>query len=78
MVDAGVANCQGDVASASEFDAGSFDPNGGQFFFSVHPDPPYNLGTTDVVLTVSDDQGHRATCDATVTVEDSTVRVIVF
>ncbi len=39
---------------------------------SQSPSGPYFLGTTEVVLTATDDDGNSATCTATVTIEDRT------
>jgi hypothetical protein len=54
----------------AEIDDGSFDPDGDSLTFSIHPSGPFFLGTTPVVLTVSDGRGASSTCSASVTVAD--------
>jgi HYR domain/PKD domain len=69
------ANCTAAV-SASAFDNGSHDPDSGDTIsFSVSPAGPYALGNTSVVLTVTDNHGASSTCNATVTVRDTTAPV---
>ncbi len=63
-------SCLGNAA-AFEFNGGSTDPNGDALTFFVTPIGPYALGTTAVVLSVSDGQ-YTATCTATITVVDVT------
>ena len=67
-------SCSGLVSvSANEFDGGSADPNVGYTLsFATSPPGPYNLGVTDVTLTVSGN-GASDTCTTTVTVGDTTV-----
>ncbi|MCB0638404.1 MAG: HYR domain-containing protein, partial [Lewinella sp.] len=67
--------CQANPA-ASLFDNGSYDPNGDPISLSVDPVGPYSLGTTPVVLTVSDG-GNQSSCQTTVTVNDETPPVAV-
>ena len=64
------ASCQAN-AVAADFDGGSSDPDGDNLTFSVSPVGPYGIGTTNVVLTVSDGT-LSSTCNATVTVVDGT------
>jgi hypothetical protein len=64
------ASCQGVIAAAA-FNNGSFDPDGDAISFSVSPAGPYNLGTTTVVLTVTDSKGASSSCTTTVTVIDN-------
>ncbi|MFT6336579.1 MAG: hypothetical protein ACJATI_003338, partial [Halioglobus sp.] len=65
------ASCEG-IAVAQDFDGGSSDPDVGDVLtFSVDIVGPYALGTTDVVLTVTDQDGLFSTCDASITVEDN-------
>ncbi len=64
------ANCSA-AASASDFNNGSSDPDNDPITFSASPVGPYALGTTNVVLTVSDNKGGNSTCNATVTVTDN-------
>ena len=51
-------------------DNGSYDPDGGPVTLTQTPPGPYPLGTTIVTLTVEDEFGATAECQATVTVED--------
>jgi hypothetical protein len=62
------ANCM----ATGSVDNGSFDPDGGPVTLSQSPPGPYPLGTNSVTLTVTDTNGLIATCDATVTVIDTT------
>ena len=57
-------------------DDGSFDPDGDEITLEQTPPGPYDLGDTDVTLTVTDDNGATDTCDAIVTVEDQEAPVI--
>ncbi len=58
--------CQSDAS----IDAGSFDPNGDPITLEQSPPGPYDVGTTEVTLTVTDDKGLSDSCTATVTVVD--------
>lgn len=60
------------TASSVSVDNGSFDPDGDPITLAQVPPPPYSLGTTNVTLTVTDDQGASDSCAATVTVVDTT------
>jgi hypothetical protein len=62
-------------AVAADFNNGSTDPEGGPLSFSVSPAGPYNFGTTNVTLTVTDDKNKSSTCTTTITVVDNTVPV---
>jgi hypothetical protein len=62
------ASCQ---ANASIND-GSFDPDGDPLTITQSPAGPYPLGTTSVLLTVTDPRGATSQCTATVTVVDTT------
>jgi hypothetical protein len=67
------ANC---TASAS-INNGSSDPDAGDTIsVSQSPAGPYAKGTTTVTLTVTDNHGATASCQATVTVLDSTAPTI--
>jgi CSLREA domain-containing protein len=66
------ANC---TATAS-INNGSSDPDGDSFTLSQSPAGPYPLGTTLVMLTVTDSHGASSSCQATVTVVDQTAPVI--
>lgn len=59
-------------ANAIDFNNGSTDAENDALTFSVSPAGPYALGTTQVVLTVSDPAGLSSTCNASITVVDST------
>ena len=73
-----VALCQGvDVETDSTcspvdagIDDGSFDPDGAPITFEQDPPGPYDLGVTEVTLTVTDDSGASDSCTAVVTVSD--------
>ena len=73
-VEAG-ANCQADV-TADQIDNGSNDPDGGTISLTMNPSGPFGLGTTPVVLTVTDDEGDSTSCESSVTVQDTTPPVI--
>ncbi|MCC7390862.1 HYR domain-containing protein, partial [Candidatus Sumerlaeota bacterium] len=73
-VEAG-ANCQADV-TADQIDNGSNDPDGGTVSLTMNPSGPFGLGTTPVVLTVTDDEGDSTSCESSVTVQDTTPPVI--
>jgi hypothetical protein len=65
------------VCSAdASVDDGSFDPDGDEITLDQEPPSPYDLGDTDVTLTVTDGKGASDTCDATVTVIDEEAPVI--
>lgn len=51
---------------------GSFDPDGDPITLAQLPAGPYNLRSTPVTLTVTDDKGAADSCSATVTVVDVT------
>ncbi|MCB0609479.1 MAG: SprB repeat-containing protein, partial [Lewinella sp.] len=63
-------NCQG-TAAAADFDGGSSDQDMDMLSFSVNPAGPYQIGMTNVTLTVSDGQA-SSQCSATITVQDNT------
>ncbi len=63
-------NCMA-ITTAEDFDLGSFDPDGNTLTFSVTPEGPYALGVTNVTLTVNDGN-LSASCDTTITVNDTT------
>ena len=75
------ANCNNIVAkassngtafvAASRIGAGSTDPDGDAITLAVNPPGPYNVGSTPVVLTVTDSKGAQSTCNAVVTVIES-------
>ncbi|BCX47850.1 VonWillebr and factor type A domain-containing protein [Haloferula helveola] len=69
------ANCEG-IASASDFDGGSSDPDGDPLTLSIAPAGPYPLGVTPVTLTVTDPLGESDTDTATITVVDATPPVL--
>jgi len=79
-----VALCQ-DIAVVSGADNctvnvninnGSYDPEGGAIALVQTPVGPYGLGSTDVTLTVTDEEGALASCSATVTVTDNLAPVV--
>lgn len=69
-------NCEAMVEAAS-FDGGSTTASGGALAFSVSPAGPYPVGTTEVLLTVTDINGESSTCATTVTVIDAVLPEIV-
>ncbi len=68
------ADAQSCVAPAN-IDAGSTDPDGDPLTLSQLPAAPYSIGSTQVVLSVSDG-ALTATCSAAVTVQDCTAPTI--
>ncbi|KAA3623922.1 MAG: HYR domain-containing protein, partial [Bacteroidetes bacterium] len=66
------AGCQG-TATANDFDGGSFDSDGDPFSITISPVGPYQLGATNVTLTVQDVNGATDNCTATITVVDVTI-----
>ncbi|QAA80457.1 BspA family leucine-rich repeat surface protein [Aequorivita sp. H23M31] len=63
-------NCQAN-ATAQAFDGGSYDPNGLPLTYTVDPVGPYNVGITNVTLTVSNGTDSDS-CTTTITVVDNT------
>jgi hypothetical protein len=59
--------CEG-IVEPADVDNGSYDPDGDPITLSLSPEGPYQMGTTVVTFTVTDDQGASSTCMATVTV----------
>lgn len=57
-------------------DDGSFDPDGDPITLVQAPPGPFSLGTTSVTLTVTDSRGASSSCQATVTVIDTTAPAI--
>ena len=55
---------------------GSSDPENGPLTITQSPAGPYSLGTTSVLLTVTDNKGATTQCTANVTVVDQTAPVI--
>jgi len=72
-----IANCKNvtvvaganSCTAVADINDGSYDPDGTAISTSQDPAPPYPLGTTNVVLTVTDGEA-TANCSATVTVVD--------
>ena len=65
------AQCVANV-SPSAVGGGSSDPDGDPITLQLSPAGPFSLGTTGVTLTVTDNKGASASCQATVTVVDAT------
>ncbi len=63
-------NCQAN-ATPQAFDGGSYDPNGLPLTYTVDPVGPYNVGITNVTLTVSNGTDSDS-CTTTITVVDNT------
>jgi hypothetical protein len=69
------ANCQVSLV-ASNFDGGSFDNDGTITSRSINPTGPFARGVTQVILTVTDNNGASSSCTTTVTVVDQTLPTI--
>lgn len=69
-------NCTG-KADAADFNNGSTAADGGLLTYSVLPAGPYAIGTTQVILTVTDLKGKSSTCNTTVTVSDKELPTII-
>jgi Tol biopolymer transport system component len=65
------ASCNATV-TAAEVNDGSFDPDGDPITFSLGPAGPFPLGTTPVVLNVTDNKGASSQCSAIIQVVDTT------
>ncbi len=65
-------DCVGAAVPVSAVNNGSFDPDGAGDITSMTLTPagPYPIGTTNVILTVTDSQGAQSQANATVTVVD--------
>jgi hypothetical protein len=61
-------NCQG----SASIDNGSYDPDGDPITINQSPAGPYNLGTTNITITVIDNKGASDSCTAMVSVIDVT------
>jgi hypothetical protein len=57
-------------------DNGSYDPDGTLVDIVQNPDGPFTLGTTNVTLTVTDNEGGSNSCSSNVTVTDSLAPII--
>jgi len=66
----------GFCSADASVDDGSFDPDGDLITLDQTPPGPYDLGDTEVTMTVTDDKDASYTCDATVTVVDQEDPVI--
>jgi hypothetical protein len=66
------ANCQAN----GSVNNGSFDPDGGAVTVEQTPAGPYGLGVNNITLIVTDDEGDKDTCFATITVIDVTDPVV--
>jgi hypothetical protein len=67
-----VVSAGADCTGSASVNNGSFDPDGDAITVTQVPAGPYALGTTPVTLTVTDSQGATDSCQATVTVVDTT------
>ncbi len=73
-----VENCQSRIITAGDVDGGSTDPDEGDTIsLSINNIGPLPLGDTFVTLTVTDEYGASDTCEAKVTVVDTTPPVII-
>lgn len=61
-----------DCLGCATVDAGSYDPDGDPILVESYPECDYELGSTSVTLSVTDSWGATASCEATVTVVDTT------
>ena len=59
------------AVDANRFDGESTSPSEGTLSFSAFPAGPYPVGITEVILTVTDENGTSSTCQTKVTVKDS-------
>ncbi len=74
--DVTVSTERGTCISDASIDNGSFDPDGDEITLEQTPTGPYDLGDTDLILTVTDEKGASDTCEATVKVIDEEDPVI--
>ncbi len=72
-----IASCQNVTVTAdascnanASINSGSYDPDGDALTITQSPAGPYSLGTTDVILTVTDSKGASSECYAKVTVNN--------
>ena len=65
------SNCQA-TAGPTDFDNGSYDPDGDPITFALSPAGPYSLGTNLVTFTVTDSHGASNSCTALLIVQAST------
>jgi hypothetical protein len=68
-------NCQA-IIKAEYVDDGSYDPDNDPITLSIDNAGPFSLGEHEVNLTVTDEQGELDTCQAAVTVVDTTPPLI--
>jgi hypothetical protein len=59
--------------AGADINDGSFDPDGDQITFLQFPAGPFEIGTTEVTMTVTDFLGEQSDCTAIVTVVDELV-----
>lgn len=74
--DVTVSTEPGICSADASVDDGSFDPDEDEITLDQTPPGPYELGDTEVSLTVTDNKNASDTCDATVTVIDEESPVI--
>lgn len=66
------------IVEATAFDGGSTSSTGGELSYSVSPAGPYPVGETQVTFTVTDQSNNEtSSCTTTVTVNDTTLPVLV-
>jgi hypothetical protein len=71
-----IVSADGSCHAGASINAGSDDADGDLAGCTQNPPGPYALGMTPVTLTCSDTEGKTASCNATVTVVDTTPPVI--
>lgn len=63
-------NCQA-LVTVEQVDAGSYDPDGDPVIIEMSPEGYFDLGETEVTLSITDDSGETDQCTATITVTDN-------
>jgi hypothetical protein len=69
-------SADGTCSADGDVDDGSYDPDGDAITYDYSVEGPYAVGSTEVVLTVTDPSGESDSCTATVTVSDVTAPTV--